>query len=450
VANQRFKDFLIMFSKVLVATDFSRHANRMLECIGSVPGIQEIVLVHVIQLSPVEQSSPAFLRNSLSPREVGQRALEEKRIVLEQMAGVPVRTLLVEGTGGDIAGAVIGAAKKENIPLIVMGGRGQSSFRNRILGSISDAVIRRTRTDVLIMHFRGMDGDEKAPLEKFCQHIFSHVLCPVDFSKPSDNTIGYLKLLGSARKVTLLYVLDPAVFPDAISSREQDAELRLGELVSDLVSHGIRATSLVRSGIPAQEISRVAEEQDVSLIMIARYGQSDYAKNIPLGRVVDGVMAQAKRPLFVLNPHVSLNVRVAELSPGVFYLAEQVWKGYHQQKGDPRTDRIFGVYVEETLAAVARCRRHPDGLEVDGVFVPEDYRGRGYARSAMHALIDACGHEPLFMHATLELVTFYATFGFVPIDESELPATIRERFNFAEGELKGSDVQPMKRSAAGT
>lgn len=67
----------------------------------------------------------------------------------------------------------------------------------------------------------------------------------------------------------------------------------------------------------------------------------------------------------------------------------------------------------------------------------------------MHTLIDACGHEPLFMHATLELVSFYATFGFVPIDETELPQTIRERFNFAEGELEGSDVQPMKRSVSG-
>ena len=52
------------------------------------------------------------------------------------------------------------------------------------------------------------------------------------------------------------------------------------------------------------------------------------------------------------------------------------------------------------------------------------------------------------MHATLELVGFYATFGFVPIDEQELPLKIRERFNFADGELEGTDVQPMKRPAS--
>jgi nucleotide-binding universal stress UspA family protein/GNAT superfamily N-acetyltransferase len=438
-----------MFKRVLVATDFSRHADRTLECIGEICGMEEIVLVHVFHSSPVPSSFHPPFSPSESPQEVAMRTLEAKRVVLEQMAGVPVTSLLVKGVDGDTAGAIIRTAKNENISLIVMGGRGQSLFRNLILGIVSDAVIRRSRKDILIMHFRGMDRAGEVQREKFCRNVFSHVLCPVDFSKPSDNTLGYLKRIGIVKRVTILHVIDPAIHPETILDRRQDAEQRLAVFKADLTSQSIRSESLIRTGNPAREISRVAEEQDVSLIMIARYGQSDYAKNIPLGRTVEGVMAHAERPLFVLNPHVSLSVRVQELRPGEFYRAELLWTGYHGQKGDPLTDRIFGVYVEDTLAAVARCRRHPDGLEVDGVFVPEDYRGRGYARSAMQALIDACGHEVLFMHATLELVSFYTTFGFHPIDEQGLPPAIRERFNFAEGELEGSDVRPMKRSASG-
>ena len=439
-----------MFPRVLVATDFSRHADRMLECIGEIPGMEEILLVHVIQLSPVPPSSHSLLHRPESPKEVAGRTLEEKRLFLETMTGVPVKALLVEGADGDTAGAIIAAAKNNTIPLIVMGGRGQSLFRNLILGSVSDAVIRRSRTDVLIMHFRGMDQTGTDQLEKFCRNIFSHVICPVDFSKPSDNTIGYIKRMGIVRKVTLLHVIDPAASPDAVAARKQDAEQRLLRIEADLASQAIPSVSIVSTGTPAREIGRIADERDVSLVMIARYGRSDYAKNIPLGRTAEGVITGVGRPLFVLNPHVSLSVRVRELEAGEFYRAEQVWTGYHQQKGDPLTDRIFGVFVEESLSAVARCRRHPDGLEVDGVFVPEEYRGRGYARNAMHALVDACGNEPLFMHATLELVSFYATFGFVPIAEPVLPQTIRERFGFAGGELEGSDVQPMQRTPPGT
>jgi N-acetylglutamate synthase-like GNAT family acetyltransferase len=81
--------------------------------------------------------------------------------------------------------------------------------------------------------------------------------------------------------------------------------------------------------------------------------------------------------------------------------------------------------------------------------VPDDYRDRGYARKAVQELVDWCGSEPLYMHSTLDLVKFYASFGFEQIPESALPKSIKERFNFAEGELKGANVSPMKRPGAG-
>jgi len=127
------------------------------------------------------------------------------------------------------------------------------------------------------------------------------------------------------------------------------------------------------------EIVRVAEEIDVSLIMIARYGQSDYFKNIPIGSVAAGVAMHAGRPLFIVNPSIGLNVLVKELGVREFALAEQIWLGYHQQTADPKTDRVFGVFIEDNLVAAARCRRYPDGLEVDAVYTPEEYRVQGYA-----------------------------------------------------------------------
>jgi N-acetylglutamate synthase-like GNAT family acetyltransferase len=48
----------------------------------------------------------------------------------------------------------------------------------------------------------------------------------------------------------------------------------------------------------------------------------------------------------------------------------------------------------------------------------------------VQALIDACGHEVLYMlFDTLQLISFYKTFGFVPIPEDQLPRMIRERFH---------------------
>ncbi|MGD0081453.1 MAG: GNAT family N-acetyltransferase [Methanoregula sp.] len=134
-----------------------------------------------------------------------------------------------------------------------------------------------------------------------------------------------------------------------------------------------------------------------------------------------------------------------ELGSDEFGLAEKLWEDYHQTKGDPSIDRVFGVFSGNALVSVARCRRHPDGYEVDGVFTPEDRRGHGYAKAAVAALVEACHHDLLYMHAVLGLVPFYQEFGFEPIDENELPPSIKARFAFALGEMEGSNVRPMRR-----
>jgi signal transduction histidine kinase/predicted GNAT family acetyltransferase len=136
---------------------------------------------------------------------------------------------------------------------------------------------------------------------------------------------------------------------------------------------------------------------------------------------------------------------VRELRTAEFPLAEALWTDYHQTKGDASTDRIFAGFSMGEIVSVARCRKHPDGFEVDAVFTPVVHRGHGYAHAVMWGLVEACGHESLYMHSLKNLTGFYGHFGFVPIRESELPVTIRERYAWAQGEMEGADVSPMKR-----
>ncbi|MEN6487771.1 MAG: GNAT family N-acetyltransferase [Smithella sp.] len=134
-----------------------------------------------------------------------------------------------------------------------------------------------------------------------------------------------------------------------------------------------------------------------------------------------------------------------ELTPAEFPLAEKVWEQYRGQKANPATERIFGVFDDGKLAATARFTRHPDGNEMDCVFSLDDYRGKGYARKAVQALVDACGSERIYIHSTLVLISFYKTFGWTPIPEDQLPKSIRERFIFCFGEMEGCNVCPMLR-----
>jgi signal transduction histidine kinase len=141
----------------------------------------------------------------------------------------------------------------------------------------------------------------------------------------------------------------------------------------------------------------------------------------------------------------STGTLVQELASAEFPLADALWVDYHQIKGDAATDRIFAAFLDGKAVSVARQRRHPDGFEVDGVFTPVSYRGHGYANAAFWGLIEACGQDVLYMHSVRDLTGFYGKYGFVPIDENDLPPTIKERFAWAQGEMEGANVAPMKR-----
>ena len=140
---------------------------------------------------------------------------------------------------------------------------------------------------------------------------------------------------------------------------------------------------------------------------------------------------------------------VRELKREEFSLAEKLWKQYRGQKADPVHERVFGVFADGELAATARYTRHPDGNEMDCVFVPDKFRGKGYARHAVEELIRVCGTETIHIHSTIVLISFYKTFGFTPIPEEQLPKSIRERFLFCFGEMLGCNVCPMVRKGDG-
>jgi len=143
-----------------------------------------------------------------------------------------------------------------------------------------------------------------------------------------------------------------------------------------------------------------------------------------------------------------MTTETRELNRDEFYLAEKVWEQYRDQKADRVHERIFGVFVDGVLTATARYTKHPDGVEMDCVFVPEQYRGKGYARYVVQELINHCGSESIYIHSTIVLISFYKTFGFTPIPEDQLPRRIKERFIFCFGEMEGCNVCPMVRKGA--
>ena len=247
----------------------------------------------------------------------------------------------------------------------------------------------------------------------------------------------------------LLHVIAKVEDRKDLQNKIEHSTRSLSFLQRDLDSGIEKITPRIRFGDPGEEICNMADMEQATLILISRFGASDYTRNARIGSIAAKVIKNARIPVLVRYPSFSLDVQLQELSRDAFLRAEEVWSHYRQQKADQSRDRIFGVFVEGELVSVARCRRYFDGMEVDGVFTLDEFRGRGYARKAVSLLVSECGGEPLFTYSTREMVRFFESFGFIAIPGRDIPPTIQERYSFALGDLAGANLYPMKKEQEG-
>ena len=428
------------YERVLIPTDFSEWAFASVRRCPEIPGVREVLLLHVT--SALKTPTGSRDNDAADPEEEMIRGRLEKEGKFLQDQGLSVTIRIEPSRGPDIARTILKAADATAPDLILIGARGAGRIREAFLGSVSHDVLRHAPCDVLIMHplaRKNGAGDSACPL------LFSSILCPVDLSKVSEETIKSLQELDGRAAVRLIHVIARAESVAQLNAARARAEERLEKLRRGLEKDRIASSATVRMGDPVLLSVVEAERSDASVVLISRFGRFDYMKNIPVGKTAEAIALRSARPVLIRNVFIPLTISVRELSPEEFPLAEGIWEHYHQQKADAEIDRIFALFVEGVIAGVARCRRHPDGVEVDGVFVLEEFRDRGYARRIMQELVRERGHEVLYMHSTLELVSFYKSLGFIPIPENDLPQTIRERFAFAQGNMAGADVSPMKR-----
>ncbi len=80
-------------------------------------------------------------------------------------------------------------------------------------------------------------------------------------------------------------------------------ELALKEtsaLEDELSKEGLSVKTRVEKGIPFKEIIKVAEEEDVSVILLGSHGRSNIVEML-LGSVAEKVVRKAKRPVLVIK-----------------------------------------------------------------------------------------------------------------------------------------------------
>ncbi len=149
-----------MFQRILFPTDFSEPSLKAMDYIRDLKaaGTLEVVMVHVIDqkdITLIASGGAGFLGSVPDVETEVQRRLREdiqnniidtRRQLEREGFAVHVRTPIDEP-----GKAIVKAADEENVSLIVIGSHGRSNIRDRLLGTVSEYVVKNAHQPVMVV-----------------------------------------------------------------------------------------------------------------------------------------------------------------------------------------------------------------------------------------------------------------------------------------------------------
>jgi nucleotide-binding universal stress UspA family protein len=143
--------------RILCASDFSpasRPALRLAQELARTLRAR-LILFHAYERSvPVGNGGylpPSVLRDLWAATQEAARRNLKRLASSPQGKGVRIATLLAEGPA---SAAIVRAAKKNRVDLVVMGTHGRTGVQRLLMGSVADRVIRTASCPVLVVGSR--------------------------------------------------------------------------------------------------------------------------------------------------------------------------------------------------------------------------------------------------------------------------------------------------------
>ncbi|OPY55054.1 MAG: Universal stress protein [Methanosaeta sp. PtaU1.Bin112] len=281
----------IMIQKILVPTDFSKHSQNMLECISELPSERDVVLLHVIRRSTVSRAWDPTIEV-----EKAEKMIEEQKLYLQSLR-FSVKTRVESILDGDIARTIEKVAEQEKASLIMMGARGKGRVMGLFLGNVSKNVLLYGHTNLLIMRYKTLEGEK---LGKFCQSLFTRVVCPTDFSDEAKKAIYFIKDLSGVNEIGLQYIVASGESEEQIDIEVKEAAGKLNAIARDIERPDLKVKVHVQVGDAPQEIAKLADREDASLIAMSSHG-AGWLQQMIVGSTTYETARIANRPVLIVR-----------------------------------------------------------------------------------------------------------------------------------------------------
>jgi len=273
-----------MVRKILFATDCSESARAALE-VAAVFARKFDARIHAVHVTPLHEPDP----------EQSEKRLAEA--VPAAFDDVVDERRLVRAVSPELG--IIHEARDTHCDLIAVGTHGLTGLKHVLLGSVAERVVQLAPCSVLTHRA----GDV----------TFERILCPVDFSKLSNDLLERAGAAARAFGAELLavHVIEPILYPveygmapvpagDLESKVSQTALERLEELVAESAGGETRTRCKVVLGRAESRIVDLVEEENADLIVMSTHGLTGI-KHAFLGSVAERVVRQASCPVLIVK-----------------------------------------------------------------------------------------------------------------------------------------------------
>jgi nucleotide-binding universal stress UspA family protein len=268
-----------MYRKILLAVDARRAADAAVPAVVrlAASSSSEVLVVHVRDVE----------RGLQTPFE--DQHLVDNVVTGLRDAGVNAHGEVRTIAAGDVADALVDAARRFGADVIALGSQGRSALGGLLLGTVGQRVAARTDCAVMLVH-----GDPARPSRRWPGRI-ERILLAVERNDQCDRAVEAARDLAHQHgsEVVVQYV-DPVY--ESVSSAQRFVRGILGRLRSD----GVRARTAGLAGIgdAAAQIAGMAERIDADVIVVGSRRRGDLAALL-LGSVTRDLVRRTTRPVLL-------------------------------------------------------------------------------------------------------------------------------------------------------
>jgi nucleotide-binding universal stress UspA family protein len=264
-----------LFQSILCPVDFSEHSAVALRYAATVAK-RSAGRLHVLHVNDPMLAAAAAV--ALAERNYEKVALDELRPFVAK--AIPASTMKATSIRcavetGDAVRMIVAAAKRLRCDLIVMGTHGLSGLERVLIGSTTEQMLHRASLPVLAIP--PIPSEAGSPPEPPRSWPGAAILAPMDLREQSQRDIREAEQIARAfgTDLVLVHVVPPLQVPpwyrpdlSAHQRLQVTKAQRQLESLARTVGPGVNTEVRVVAGRPADEISALAAEERIGLVVM--------------------------------------------------------------------------------------------------------------------------------------------------------------------------------------